>query len=39
MGPEVVNEEVWLELLEECDVNKDGKVGIFHKIKKKSIYY
>ena len=26
MGSEVVNEGVWNELLEECDINKDGKV-------------
>lgn len=34
MGDGVMNDEVWKELLEEFDANKDGKVYFFEKIMK-----
>jgi len=33
MGSEMINEAVWEELLEECDINKDGKVFFFFYLK------
>jgi hypothetical protein len=31
MGDNLINDEVWKELLDEFDANKDGKVNFFFK--------